>query len=88
MIKEQEGNLTSDEKEKIEGLVNDLKEAVKNKNVDKINSLEASINEVWQAISQRVYGQQQSQGNQQQTDFNAATEGADDAQDAEFEEVN
>ena len=88
MIKEQEGNLTSDEKEKIEGLVNDRKEAVKNKNVDKINSLEASINEVWQAISQRVYGQQQSQGNQQQTDFNAATEGADDAQDAEFEEVN
>ena len=47
MMEEQKDNITSDEKEKLEGLVNELKEAVKTKNVDKINSLETSINEVW-----------------------------------------
>ena len=94
MIKEQESNLTSDEKKKLEGLVNDLKDAVKDKNVDKINSLEATINETWQTISQRVYGQQQAQGGaeqQQQTteqsDFDAATASTDNVTDADFEEV-
>ena len=94
LIKDQESNLTSDEKSKLEGLVNDLKEAVKDKNVDKINSLEATINETWQTISQRVYGQQQAQGGaeqQQQTteqsDFDAATASTENVQDAEFTEV-
>jgi molecular chaperone DnaK len=93
MIKEQEGNLTTEEKEKLQGFVSDLKEAVKDKNVDKINSLESSINETWQTISQRVYSQQQAQGGQQQnteqSDFDAATASTEneEAQDAEFEEV-
>lgn len=88
LIKEQEANLSNEEKNRLNKHITNLKEAVKNKNVDEINTIEASINAEWQTISQRIYGQQQSQGNQQQTDFNAATEGADDAQDAEFEEVN
>ena len=92
LIKEQEGNLTSDEKSKLEGLVNDLKEAVKAKDVDKINSIESTINETWQTISQRVYGQQQAQGGaeqqtSEQSDFDAATASTDDVKDAEFEEV-
>lgn len=93
LIKDQETNLTSDEKSKLEGLVNDLKEAVKDKNVDKINSLEATINETWQTISQRVYGQQQAQGSEQQqqtteqSDFDAATASTENVQDAEFTEV-
>lgn len=94
LIKDQESNLTSDEKSKLEGLVNDLKEAVKDKNVDKINSLETTINETWQTVSQRVYGQQQAQGGaeqQQQTteqsDFDAATASTENVQDADFEEV-
>jgi len=94
LIKDQESNLTSDEKSKLEGLVNDLKEAVKDKNVDKINSLEATINETWQTVSQRVYGQQQAQGGaeqQQQTteqsDFDAATASTENVQDAEFTEI-
>jgi molecular chaperone DnaK len=92
LIKEQENNITSDEKEKLEGLVNSLKDAVKAKDITKINELEASINEVWQTISQRVYSQQ-SQGTtteQQQTtndDFEAATGSTEDIKDAEFEEV-
>jgi molecular chaperone DnaK len=93
MIKEQESNLTTEEKEKLQGFVSDLKEAVKDKNVEKINSLETSINETWQTISQRVYSQQQAQGGQQQnteqSDFDAATASTEneEAQDAEFEEV-
>lgn len=92
LIKDQEGNITSDEKSKLEGLVNDLKEAVKAKDVDKINSLEATINETWQTISQRVYGQQQAQGGaeqqtSEQSDFDAATASTDDVKDAEFEEI-
>ena len=93
LIKEQDNNLTSDEKDKLEGLIKDLKEAVKDKNVDKINSIEATINEAWQTISQRVYGQQQAQGSEQQqqtseqSDFDAATASTENVQDAEFTEV-
>jgi molecular chaperone DnaK len=92
LIKEQESNLTSDEKEKLEGLVNELREAVKNKDITKINELEATINSEWQTISQRVYSQQ-SQGatsEQQQTsndDFETATGSTEEVQDAEFTEV-
>ena len=93
MLEEQKDNINSDEKEKLEGLVNSLKDAVKAKDVTKINELETSINEVWQAISQRVYGQQQAQSNaseQQQAqndDFEAATGSTENIQDAEFTEV-
>jgi molecular chaperone DnaK len=91
MMEEQKDNITSDEKEKLEGLVNELKEAVKTKNVDKISSLETTINETWQSISQRVYGQQQQSTNtEQQTqndEFNDATAAQEEVQDADFEEV-
>jgi hypothetical protein len=69
-----------------------MKDAVKAKDINKINELEASINEAWQAISQRVYGQQQAQNNgseqQQASDFEAASESTEDIKDADFEEVN
>jgi molecular chaperone DnaK len=93
MLEDQKDNINSDEKEKLEGLISQMKDAVKAKDVDKINELEASINEVWQGISQRVYGQQQAQNNaseQQQAaseDFEAATGSTEDIKDAEFEEV-
>ena len=91
MLEEQKDNLMAEEREKIEGLVSQMKDAVKAKDVNKINELEASINEAWQTISQRIYGQQQQQQTTEQTqqneDFNEATAGAEDVQDAEFEEV-
>jgi molecular chaperone DnaK len=91
MIEEQKDNLTSDEKTKLEGLVSQMKEAVKAKDVNKINELEASINETWQAVSQRVYANNQSQQTAQQpTDEEVAESAAEqpnDVQDAEFEEV-
>ena len=91
MIEEQKDNLTSDEKTKLEGLVSQMKDAVKAKDVNKINELEASINETWQTVSQRVYANNQSQQTTQQpTDEEVAESAAEqpnDVQDAEFEEV-
>ena len=68
-----------------------MKEAVKAKDVNKINELEASINETWQTVSQRVYANNQSQQTTQQpTDEEVAESAAEQpngVQDAEFEEV-
>lgn len=88
MLEEQKDNITADEKSKIEGLVSSMKEAVKDKNADKINELEKEINEVWNGISQRIYSSN-AQSNSQQTTSSGTTEQASDAepQDAEFEEV-
>lgn len=88
MLEEQKNNITDDEKSKIEGLVSSMKEAVKDKNADKINELEKEINEVWNGISQRIYSSN-AQSNSQQTTSSGTTEQAADAepQDAEFEEV-
>lgn len=88
MLEEQKDNITADEKSKIEGLISSMKEAVKDKNADKINELEKEINDVWNGISQRIYSSN-TQSNSQQTTSSGTTEQAADAepQDAEFEEV-
>lgn len=82
MIEEQKDNLTSDEKTKLEGLVSQMKDAVKAKDVNKINELEASINETWQTVSQRVYANNQSQqSTQQPTDEEVAESAAEQPND-------
>ena len=89
MIEEQKDNLTADEKSKLEGLVNELKECIKAKDASKVDTIEAQINETWQNVSQRVYANQGQQQTQQTTDEAAASEAAqENVQDAEFEEVN
>lgn len=89
MLDEQKDNITADEKSKIEGLVSSMKEAVKDKNADKINELEKEINDVWNGISQRIYSSKAQDSSQQTSSSGTTTEQADDAepQDAEFEEV-
>ena len=89
MLDEQKDNITSDEKSKIDGLVSSMKEAVKDKNADKINELEKEINEVWNGISQRIYSSKAQDSSQQTSSSGTTTEQAADAepQDAEFEEV-
>ena len=90
MIEEQKGNLSADEKSKLEGLVNTLKECVKNKDASKVDETEAAINEVWQGVSQRVYGQQQTQSAEQPQQGQPTGENTTekpDIQDAEFTEV-
>lgn len=90
MIEEQKDNLTSDEKSKLEGFVNELKDCIKAKDASKVDTIEAQINETWQAVSQRVYANQGQQQTQQSADEAAASEAAQEqpnVQDAEFEEV-
>lgn len=88
MLEEQKNNITEDEKSKIEGLIAQMKSAVSAKDVNKINETETAINEVWQTVSQRVYGQNQQQNTAQQpNDFDSATASTEDVQDADFEEV-
>ena len=90
MMEEQKDKINSEEKTKLEGLINEMKEAVKDKNVSKINELETSINGVWNEISQRVYSSQ-ANAQQQPTDEEAAEAAAnpsnEEVQDAEFTEV-
>ena len=90
MMEEQKDKINSEEKTKLEGLINEMKEAVKDKNVTKINELETSINGVWNEISQRVYSSQAT-AQQQPTDEEAAEAAAnpsnEEVQDAEFTEV-
>lgn len=91
MIEEQKDNITSDEKTKLEGLVSEMKQAVKDKNVEKINEIESTINNTWNEISQRIYANNQNQSTAQQPSdeevAESATEQPNDVQDAEFEEV-
>ena len=91
MIEEQKDNITSDEKTKLEGLVSEMKQAVKDKNIEKINEIEGTINNTWNEISQRIYANNQNQSTAQQPSdeevAESATEQPNDVQDAEFEEV-
>ena len=90
MIEEQKDNLTSDEKSKLEGLVNELKGCIKAKDASKVDTIEAQINETWQGVSQRVYANQGQRQTQQSADEAAASEAAQEqpnVQDADFEEV-
>lgn len=55
MMDEQKEHINDDEKSKLNGYIEEMKQAVSDKNVSKINELEGKINTVWQAISMRMY---------------------------------
>ena len=80
--------LTEDDKKSIQGVIDELKDAVKEKNVEKIKELEKRINDVWQPISQKMY-EQSTQGDttQQEGSQGAQTPPDDNVTDASFEEV-
>lgn len=83
LMQEQKDNINEEEKTKLEGLIKQMKDAVKDKNVSLINSTEVEINNVWQRISQRVYS---SQGSSTR-DTSSSSSSENEAKDAEFEEV-
>ena len=88
MLEDQKGNLTESEKTTIEGYVSQMKDAVKAKDVSKINELENSLNSAWQTVSQRVYGQQQQAQAQAEQPQQEAAQAQPNVEDAEFTEVN
>ena len=88
MLEEQKENITDDEKSKIEAFIQQMKDAVKEKNVERINEIEKQINALWQEISQRVYSNQaQTNTSQQSANEEAKSSAEEEIQDAEFTEV-
>lgn len=55
MMEEQKEHINEDEKTKLNGYLEEMKQAVSDKNISKINELEGQINAVWQEISVRMY---------------------------------
>ena len=88
MLEDQKNTITESEKSTIEGYVSQMKDAVKAKDVSKINELEKSLNDVWQTVSQRVYGQQQQAQAQAEQPQQEAAQAQPNVEDAEFTEVN
>jgi molecular chaperone DnaK len=85
MIKEQESNITEDEKNALNGLLESMKTAVKDRNVEEINKLETSINEKWNEISTRIYQNQAQQTTTEQPQQEQTSN--ENIQDVSFEEV-
>lgn len=86
MIKEQESNITDEEKTSLNSLLDSMRNAVKDRNVDEINKLEQEINNKWNEISTRIYQNVQSQQNTQ-TEQPQQENKEENIQDANFEEV-
>ena len=88
MLEEQKEHVNEDEKKKIDGYIEEMKQAVKDKNVSKINELEGQINAVWQEISMRMYTQQpQGETTQQAPNNGPSGPSGDNVEEVDFEEV-
>lgn len=87
MMKEQESNLTEDEKKDLTELVESMKTAVKDRNVEEINRLENLINEKWNTVSTRIYQNFQTQQTTEQPQQEETNKAEENIQDANFEEV-
>ena len=87
MMKEQESNLTEDEKKDLTELVESMKTAVKDRNIEEINRLENLINEKWNTVSTRIYQNFQTQQTTEQPQQEETNKAEENIQDANFEEV-
>lgn len=88
-MKDMNDKLTEEDKSKLNELVSKMKTAVKEKNIDDINSLEKEINSIWNSISERIYSKE-NQTNTMNGSGNATEEHQESPQDtvdASFEEV-
>ena len=76
----------------LQDLVDDMKQAVKDKDTNKINDIEKKINDAWQPISQKMYSTQGNINTNNSASDNTNTSNNSDnkdgnVQDADFEEV-
>ncbi len=82
-------NLPTEEKAKIEQLINDIREAIKNNEpIDKIRNLKSELQQAAHSLSEKAY-QQQASGSGEQAGSQQAQEsggGDDDVVDADYEE--
>lgn len=61
LMKEQESNLHDDEKQSLNEKISVLKNAIQERDGDKINTVIADINLIWQQVSQRIYSKNDAQ---------------------------
>lgn len=61
LLKEQESNLHDDEKQSLNEKILVLKNAIQERDSDKINTAIADINLIWQQVSQRIYSKNDAQ---------------------------
>lgn len=92
-LKEYGDKLPEDKKTAIESAMNELKEAHKAEDLDKVDSAMQSLNTAWQNASQEMYqAQQEAGGNTSEGDNGTQSSNADnseeDVTDVEYEEVN
>lgn len=97
-LKEFGDKVPADKKAPIEAALNDLKEAHKVEDLDKIDAASAALNTAWQAASQEIYQATQQAGNAEadpeataDADGAGASTGATDTEDVtdvEYEEVD
>ena len=79
LLNENAEKLSAEDKNAVQAVIDEMKEAVKEKNVDKINELEKKMSEVWQPISQKMY--------QQQTEQNSNSTNTEEEKEADFADV-
>jgi molecular chaperone DnaK len=80
-MKEYEGKLTDDDKSKVNPLIEDLKKAHNEKNIDSVKSLMENLNSTWGGIATRIY-----QSGETSTETNTDNSN-NTAEDVDFEEV-
>lgn len=87
LLKDMDATLTENEKSEIKNLIADMKTAVSDKNVARIEELQKIISDKWQVISARVYStkdQNQTSANEEKTE---TEQNGETIQDASYEEV-
>ena len=87
MIEENSDKISEDDKVKINEISEKLRNAVKDKNIDLINSLEKENNELWNQISTKMYSQTAQEQPQQETQTQSSEKKEDNIEEASFEEV-
>ena len=91
-LKDYGDKIPADKRSAIDAALNDLKEAHKAEDLDKIDSATAALNTAWQAASQELYQaaqeQQQAGGETSgEAGDSGSDNGSEDVTDVEFEEV-
>ncbi len=80
--------LEESEKSSIEAAISDLEEAIKGDDKAQIDAKTEALAQASGNMAQRLYAEQQAEGEQQATGTDDASTGGDDVVDAEFEEVD
>ena len=86
MLEEQSDKMDETSKSKLTELIEQMRTAVKDKNVEDINRLEGEMNNVWNEVASAMYASQATQ--QETTQTTEGTSNEENIQDATFEEVN